>query len=331
MTFLWPLMLLSLVSLPILIGLYKSANQRRQRLLAVYGQRPTATTLTWGRRYLPPALLLLGFTVLSLAMARPQMEVSLPRIEGTVILAFDVSGSMAADDLQPTRMEAAKAAARTFVENQPPSVLIGVVAFSDSGFIVQSPTNEQALTLATISRLAPTRGTSLANGIQSSLNIIALGRRTIPRLYTSRVPEPTPSPTPVPAGFHQPAVIILLSDGENNINPNPFEAAHSAAERGVRIYTVGIGSSAGATLNIDGFAVHTQLDEATLQQIATLTGGTYYQASSTEELRAVYDALDPELILKPETLEVTAPFAGVAVAVLLLGSALSLWWLGKII
>ena len=137
------------------------------------------------RRHIPPALFLAGLTILIVALARPQTVVSLPRVEGTVILAFDVSGSMAADDMKPTRMEAAKAAARDFVQRQPPSVQIGVVAFSDNGFSVQVPTNDQDAILAAINRLTPQRGTSLANGIRASLNAIAVGSRGQARTSTA--------------------------------------------------------------------------------------------------------------------------------------------------
>ena len=137
------------------------------------------------RRHIPPALFLAGLTILMVALARPQTVVSLPRVEGTVILAFDVSGSMAAEDLKPTRMEAAKAAARDFVQRQPRSVQIGVVAFSDSGFAVQAPTNDQEAILAAINRLTPQRGTSLGQGILASLNTIAAAQRASRRGSTA--------------------------------------------------------------------------------------------------------------------------------------------------
>ena len=226
-----------------------------------------------------PALFLLALALLLVALARPQTVVSLPRLEGTVILAFDVSGSMAADDLKPTRMEAAKVAARDFVRRQPPTVQIGVVSFSDGGLSIQAPTNDQDAVLAAINRLAPARGTSLANGILASLNTIATARTaTGPRYYTNRTPEPTATPTPCRPGTHTSAVIVLLTDGENNEPPDPLEAAKAAADRGVRIYTVGIGSPAGATLKIEGFSVRRSSTRRRCKQIAQMTDGTYYNA-----------------------------------------------------
>ena len=335
MTFLWPAMLLFLAAIPLFVVLYLRRLEQRRRLAASYGSLGRAQDATRRqpglRRHIPPALFLIGLTLLFVALARPQTVVSLPRVEGTVILAFDVSGSMAADDMAPTRMEAAKAAARDFVEHQPPSLQIGVVAFSDSGFAVQTPTNDREAILASINRLTPARGTSLANGIFASLNAIAVvDARPAPRLYSNLTPAPTPTPTPVPRGTHTSAVIVLLSDGENTVSPDPLAAAQAAADRGVRIYTVGIGSAAGATLLIDGFIVHTQLDEAMLQQISRLTDGVYYNAKDEQDLRAIYENLDPQLVIKPEKMEVTSLFAGVSLLTLLIGGAASLLWFNRL-
>jgi Ca-activated chloride channel family protein len=334
MSFIWPAMLLSLLLIPLFVVLYLWQQQRRRRLAARYGSlglaRETAGRRLGSRRHIPPAFFLVGLMFLLLALARPETVVSLPRVEGSVILAFDVSGSMAADDLDPTRMEAAKAAAQAFIEQQPPSVLIGVVAFSDSGFAVQAPTNDPEAILSTINRLTPELGTSLANGIITSLNTLATEEEPAPRLYSNVTPAPTPTPTPVPEGMYAPAVIVLLTDGENNEDPDPLAAAQAAADRGVRIHTVGIGSAAGTTLNIDGFIVHTQLNEALLQQISQLTGGTYYNAQNEEDLQAIYKNLDPQLVIKPEKMEVTSIFAGASILVLLTGGAFSLLWFSRL-
>jgi Ca-activated chloride channel family protein len=329
MSFIWPTMLLFLALIPLFVGLYLRIQRRRRQVATRYGGLGLTPQVA-GRRHLPPALFLSGLTLLIIALARPQTVVSLPRVEGTVILAFDVSGSMAADDMQPTRMEAAKAAARDFVERQPPSVQIGVVAFSDSGFAVQAPTNDQEAILASINRLTPERGTSLANGILASLSAIAADTERAPLLYSNLTPAPTPTPTPVPEGTYSPAVIVLLTDGENNERPDPLAAAQAAAERGVRIHTIGIGSAAGTVLHIEGFTVHTQLNEALLQQISQLTDGAYYHAEDQEDLRTIYENLDPQLVIKPEEMEVTSIVAGAGLFVLLTGGALSLWWFSRL-
>ncbi|MFN8563898.1 MAG: VWA domain-containing protein [Anaerolineae bacterium] len=176
----------------------------------------------------------------------------MPRIQGTVILAFDVSGSMAADDMEPTRMDAAKAAVENFVERQPPTVQIGVVAFSDCGLSVQAPTDDQGAVLGAITRLTPQRG--VARQWHPRLSSSDRHRRSgCDQLLQQPDADPAPSPTPVPRGTRTTSVIILLTDGENNQQPDPLAAAQLAADRGVRIYTV-IGS-ARVNLHVDGFCV----------------------------------------------------------------------------
>jgi Ca-activated chloride channel family protein len=333
-SFIWPTMLLAVLLIPIGVALYRFVGRRRRRRAAGYGNLTVVEPVgrrTGLRQRVPGAILLLGLTILAVALARPQGVVGIPRLEGTVILAFDVSGSMAADDFAPTRMEAAKAAAREFVARQPVGIVFGVVAFSDSAFSVQVPTSDDAAVLAAIDRLAPERGTSLGQGILTALNTIALAENgPATDYYTNRPPEPTPTPTPVPEGTYAPAVIVLLSDGENTVNPDPLRAVEAAADRGVRIHTVGIGSAAGVTLDIDGFRVHTRLDEATLQGIADATGGSYYGAESQADLDAVYDELETRLVVKAEATEVTSIFVGAGIAVLLVGALASLLWLGRL-
>lgn len=334
MEFIWPGLLWLLLLVPLFVVLYVLFQRRRRRLnknFANFGFGPGAARPNPGaRRHIPPAFFLAGLTILTVALARPQTTVSLPRVEGTIILAFDVSGSMAADDMKPTRMDAAKAAARDFVQHQPSSVQIGIVAFSDNGFSVQQPSNDQDAVLAAINRLSPQRGTSVGRGIQAALSVIAAANNPSPLLYSNRTPSPTPSPTPVPKGTYTPAVIVLLTDGENNEQPDPLASAQAAADRGVRIFTVGIGSAAGTSLHINGFTVFTQLDEATLQQIAQLTGGVYYNAQSQQELFTVYDHLNPQLVIKPQKLEVTSIFAGASIFVMLVGGVFSLLWFSRL-
>jgi Ca-activated chloride channel family protein len=323
-------MLLSLLFVPVFMVLYIPMQRRRRRLAASYGALGTGQRTGW-RYHIPMGMLVAGLTLLLFALARPQMVVNLPRVEGTVVLAFDVSGSMAADDLRPSRLEAAKAAAEEFVQQQPASVVIGVVAFSDSGFVVRTPTTDQEEVLSTIQRLTPEQGTSVANGILVALNMIATQNSEADlRLYSNRTPAPTPTPTPVPAGTVTPAVIVLLTDGENNERPDPLAAAQAAAERGVRVYTVGLGSPGGTTLDINGFSVHTQLNEEVLQQVSAITGGAYYSAENESELRTIYENLDTQLVIRPEKMEVTSILAGTSILALLIGGALSLLWFSRL-
>ncbi len=333
MSFIWPLALVSLIFIPILALVYMRLQRRRARIMAQYGTlsqfKATSGKPLGFVRHIPVLLMLAGLAVLLVGAARPQAPVSLPRIEGTVILAFDVSGSMAANDIQPTRMEAAKAAARTFIDNQPPDVQVGIVAFSDSGLSVLAPTNDKDQAMAALNRLSPQKGTSLANGILAALKAIQTNSDNSTHFYSNLTPTPA-TPTPVPQGRFQSASIVMLTDGENNEQPNPLDAAHTAASQGVRVYTVGLGSPAGTMLHINGFTVHTQLDEATLKQVAQITGGTYYNATSAQDLHRIYDNLDPQLVIKPEKMELTSVFAGVSAFLLLLGGLLSLFWFSRL-
>jgi Ca-activated chloride channel family protein len=240
---------------------------------------------------------------------------------------------MAADDFEPTRMEAAKAAARQFVDNQPAGVSIGVVVFSDGGISVQAPTDNREETIATIERLVPRRGTSIGNGILVALNTIVVDAGDPPILNTNNFSDPAVAPVepvPAPQGWYPSAVIVLLTDGENNEDPDPALAAELAADLGVRVYTIGIGSAAGATIEVEGFTVHTSLNEPMLQFIAAETGGVYYNAANEEELHRIYDDLEPKLSIKPEEIEMTSVFAGLGMITFLLGGLLSLLWFGHV-
>jgi Ca-activated chloride channel family protein len=232
---------------------------------------------------------------------------------------------MAATDLAPTRMEAAKKAARAFVEKQPSSIRVGVVAFGETGLITQRPTDDRAEVLAAIDRLAPGGGTALARGIQTSLSAIA-GK-------TVQLDDPgnDPEVTGLDLGYYGSAAVILLSDGENTGGPDPAEAADLASTAGVKIYPIGLGSAEGAVLEIDGFQVATALDEATLRQIAATTDGQYFAAADEQTLSRVYDSVDLSWTVRGEQLELTGVLAAVAALLLLVGAGLSLAWYGRVI
>jgi Ca-activated chloride channel homolog len=204
---------------------------------------------------------------------------------------------------------------------------VGVVAFSDSGNLVQAATTDRAAVVAAINRLTPERGTALARGIESSLEAIDRAENPAKGFYQNRSPQPTPEP--VPAGSHASAAIVLLTDGQNNEDPDPLDAAQVAAARGVRIHTVGIGTPDGTTLEINGFRVFTQLGEALLEAIADKTGGTYYDAENQQNLMDIYEGLDTRLVVRPQDIEVTSVFAGVAILAVLAGAVISVLWLGQ--
>jgi Ca-activated chloride channel family protein len=339
-SFIWPPLLVLLLAIPVGIALYRARAARRARRAAAFGWGSGATaeaaigsTPERGAarlRRLPAILTVAGMTILVLSLARPQSVIGVPRLEGTVLLAFDVSGSMAATDVAPTRMEAAKAAALKFLGDAPASLRIGVVVFSDAGFSTQVPTYERAPVAAAIQRLEPERGTSLARGILSSLTAIELDNDpSVDQYYTSRSPAPTPARTPVPSGVHEPAIIVLLTDGENTEEPGPGDAITAARDRGIRVDTIGIGTQTGATLEVEGFRIHTSLEEAALRDIAEATDGTYYPASDQADLSRIYDDVGRQLVVRPEPFELTPLLALVGFAMLVVGGVASLRWFGR--
>lgn len=343
MEFQWIEMLWLLLLVPALIAAYILAQRRRQKYALRYASLSLIKEALgrgpgW-RRHLPPIIFLLGLMVMILALARPSAFVTLPTQQGTVILTFDVSGSMRAEDVKPNRLEAAKIAARAFVEKQPPSVRIGVVAFSDNAAIVQAPTNDREAIRSAIARLQPQRGTAIGRGILTSLDALAdtlpqpaLGGpfRRDERTESLILPTPTPTPTPLPRGEYAPAVVILLSDGESNVGPPPLEVVQNAEDRGVRIFTVGLGTPEGVVINAGGRNVRVRIDEKTLQAIADRTNGRYFRAENAEDLKSVYEGLSMRLTFKTERTELTAAFTGVAMLLVLLAGTLSLFWFNRL-
>ena len=337
MSFLWPWMLFSLLLIPvsvILIRRLQLQQARNRSRLGSFGVvreslennlfRPKP--MGQQQKQLPTYLFFFGFVLLLFATARPQMIVALPQVEGIVMLAFDVSASMAAEDLEPTRMEAAKSAAQAFVEQQPQNIKIGVISFSEGGLVVQTPTDDRAAITTTISRLVPQSGTSLGQGILAALNAATAN----PAEQTPSEGAETLTPVPVPRGTFSPVVIVLLSDGENTSPPDPLEAAQAAIEQGVRIYTIGVGSTAGTVLEIDGFNVFTQMNEVLLIEISDLTEGEYFRAENAEDLQTIYENLDPQFVVKPEKMEITSILAGLSILILLVGGLLSFIWFGRV-
>lgn len=333
MTFAWPWMLLSLLAVPLLLTGYRRLvrrqDERRDQLasmgLVVHARDHRTASRGRRTRHLAPALLLGALTLLLVALARPEATVADPRREGTVVLAFDVSTSMGATDLRPTRMEAAKAAARGFVSRQPASIRVGVVAFGESGVIALQPSTDQAQVLAAIDRLAPQGGTAVGRGILTSLTAIA-GRPIVA----------SESPTPgelegADVGYYGSAAVVLLSDGENTSDPDPLSLAELASVAGVRIHPIGLGSPEGTVLEVDGFSVATALDEQLLREIASTTDGTYYRAADAAALADVYDSIELDWSAQTRRIEVTAVLAGAAALLLLAGVIVSLVRTGRVV
>ena len=329
MTFVWPIALLALLLVPVLVACYVVLARRRaqrQAELGTMGELRTRTGKPAGRRrHVPATIFLGGITLLIVGIARPETTLHLPRREGTVILAFDVSSSMEAKDIKPSRVKAAQDAARAFVRNQPGSIRVGVVAFSNTGFVLQKPTRSKQDVLSAIGRLTPGGGTSLGDAIITSLRAIAGKPLT---LDAEALQNGAPQPS---LPFLGSSVVILLSDGENTAQLDPVSAADVAAQAGVRIDPIGLGSANGAVVNVDGFSVTTNLDETLLRRIARTSNGTYYHATEASKLTNVYDNIDLKLTVQGKKTEITSLFAAGALVLFLIAAGLSIRWFGRVV
>ncbi len=340
MTFIWPTNLWVLAAVPVLVALYVWSQRRRRRYALRYASLSMVKqALGRGpgiRRHVPPALYLLAVAFMIVALARPITVVAVPSQEGTVILAIDVSLSMRAADVKPDRITAAKEAAKLFVEKQNDNMKIGVVSFASDASIVQPPTNDKELVIAAINRLRLQRATAIGKAILTSLDAIFEGSED--DLPSSILTQPSPAPgatpkpqkTALPGGVKAPASIILLTDGQNNQFPPPLSILDAAVDRGVRVYTVGLGSPQGAVLTLDGRSVRTSLDDVTLKKIAQATDAEYFSASNEQDLKKVYENLRTQLVIRNEKTEVTALFTAVAALLSIVAGALSLLWFNRL-
>jgi len=341
MTFIWPQALVGLLLIPLLLAVYIWMQRRRTKYavrFASVGMVRQAIGKGPGiRRHIPAAFFLLAIAGMTVALARPQATVNVPRNTGTLMLVIDVSGSMQATDVKPNRMDSTKAAAAEFVERQPKGVKIGVVSFSDFGALVQAPTRDKDLVMKALDRLKPQRGTNIGGGLQTALDALYEGSDT-PRPTTAPAgpnasprPVTTPQPSAAPRDAKTPtASIVLVSDGESNVGPPPLEVAQEAQKAGVKIYTIGIGTREGVNLNIQGRRVFTRLDEDSLKGMAEMTGGRYLTAQNDAELRTVYDELAREREFEEEKTEITFGFTAGALALSLIGGVLSLLWFNRL-
>jgi Ca-activated chloride channel family protein len=287
---------------------------------AVAGGRSRRATI---RRHLPYALLLAAFPILLVGLARPQAEIKVPKVGGTVILAFDVSNSMKATDVAPSRLAAAQASAVGFVNNQPSKVDVGVLLFGDTALLTQAPTGDHDAAIAAINRAEAGGGTSLGQAI-----LVALGTITGKPVA---LPKPGQTPTTGSLGYWPSATIVMFSDGQNTGGPDAEAAAEVAAAAGVRIQTIGIGTAKGATVQVNGYQLGTALDASQLTTVAQTSGGAYHAAGDADALDSVTKSIDLRLTTKKEPLELTGPFAGAALLFLTLGGLLGTRWHGRIV
>jgi Ca-activated chloride channel family protein len=341
MEFKWYGLLPLLIIIPLLIAFYVWVQRRRVKYALRYSSLALVKEAMGKgpgiRRHIPPAIFLIALTAMIVALARPQAVITLPKQEATVILAIDVSGSMRANDLKPSRFEAAKIAARAFIERQAPDTRVGVVAFAGSAALVQAPTTDHEQALAAINRLSLGPRTAIGSAIMIALDAIFeppdIGMTS--SLTTTAPLEPTPTPLPVPRGMHVPAIVVLLTDGQSNTGILPLDAAQIAADRGVRVFTIGAGTVQGANVQFGGGfgggrGFRTFLDEATLKKIADLTDAEYFHASDENALVEIYRNLKTELIVQTERQEITFVFTAAAVLLLIFGGALSLLWFNRL-
>jgi len=341
MTFLWPTSLVLLVALPVLAVLYIWAQRRRRKYALRYASLSLVKqALGRGpgiRRHIPPALYLVALAFMLVALARPVTVVKAPTEEGTVILAIDVSMSMRATDIKPDRITAAKDAAKAFVLKQGDNVKIGVVSFASDASVVQPPTTDHDLVIAAIDRLRLQRATAIGRAILTSLDAIwedqgSEGDQPSAILTQPQLPgaPQVPTKTAVPGAAKAPASIILLTDGQNNQFPPPLSILDQAISRGIRVYTVGVGTPAGAVLSLEGRSIRTALDETTLKAIAADTDAEYFLATNAADLQKVFENLVTAIVVRSQKTEVTALFTLVAAMLSIVAGALSVLWFNRL-
>ena len=339
----WPAMLWLLAVLPVLAGFnaWQLARARRGTvryagLAGTVGSRPVTL------RYLPPVLMFLGLAALIFAMTRPQAALMLPARIETIILAMDVSGSMRATDMAPDRITAARNAARAFLAEQPRKVRVGVVSIAASAAVAQSPTENYEDVLQALDRFQLQPGTALGSGLIIALAaLLPEAKINAEQIISGKPPFPpggvyptpaTPEFKPVPPGSNGASVIVLLSDGQSNMGPDAQAMATIAAERGIRVFTVGVGTPEGATLSVNGWSMRVRLDEEALKKIASATRGEYFRAGNANDLKKIYRQLSAKLVLeKQQTMEVTALFAALGAFLSLVAALLSMAWFNRIL
>ena len=345
MSFQWPHLLWLQLALPLLVLLYLWILKRKRRttvrLASVQVARLALGPGPGWRRHVPPALMLLALAAMLLAAARPVAVVTLPMAERTIMLAMDVSGSMRAEDVKPNRLVASQEAARTFVKALPREVKVGIVSFAGTAAVVQAPTTSRDDVLAAIDRFQLQRGTATGSGIILSLATLfpdhgieiqhVTGQKNFPGKPIGRDPrDDKPKFTPVQPGSYNSAAIIMLTDGQRTTGPDPLEAAKMAAERGVRVYTVGVGTTSGEIIGFEGWSMRVRLDEETLKNVSVLTHGEYFYAGTAEDLKKVYESLSARMVVERKETEVSGLLAAVAALLTILAAALSLWWFGRV-
>lgn len=345
MSFLWPEALWLLAVLPLLVAFYVWLLRRKRKSAVRYANlgmiKEAMGAGSRVRRHVPPVLLFLALAALVLSMARPTATITLPTQKQTIVMALDASGSMRAKDVEPSRLVAMQNAAKQFVVDASPRTKIAVVTFAGTASLVQPPTDDREAIAAAIDRIQLQRATATGSGLIVSLATLfpdagfdvstALFGREAPRNAPigEAKKDPRKDVKPVPPGSYSSAVIILLSDGQRTTGPDPIEIAKMAADRGVRVYTVGFGTTSGEIIGFEGWSFRVRLDEETLKTIATMTQGEYFHAGTAADLKKVYATLNSRLSFEKKETEVTALLSGIAALFAMLSGVLSLLWFNR--
>jgi Ca-activated chloride channel family protein len=344
MKFLWPEALWVLAAaMPLLVMMYLWLLHRRKkntvRFASVALVKQALGKGPGWRRHVPPLLLWLALGTLLFAVSRPLAVIRLPSAQETIILAMDVSGSMRATDIKPSRLVASQEAAKGFVNELPHSVRVGVVSFAGTAAVVQAPTLSREDVIAAIDRFQLQRATAIGSGIVLSLATLfpdggydlsqITGARPMPPGFGDKKQD-KPEFKPVEPGSYNSAAIILLTDGQRTTGPDTLEMAKLAADRGVRIYTVGMGTKEGEIIGFEGWSMRVRLDEETLKQVSLLTRGEYFFAGTAEDLKKVYQSLSSKLVVEKRETEITALFAALGALLAVCAAGLSLWWFGRV-
>jgi len=348
-TFIWPQLLWLLLALPLLVLTYWWLLRRRRKSALRYASlsivREAMGKGPGWRRHVPPVLLLFAFAAMLLASARPMASIVLPSQEQTIILAMDVSGSMRAEDVQPNRLVASQNAAKAFLAELPRHVKVGIVAFAGTAQVVQPVTLSREDLVAAIDKFQLQRATAIGSAIVVALSElfpeqrINLGDMTYSRNTDPFAPkgrsldQPKADETPfkpVAPGSYTSAAVILLTDGQRTTGVETAEAAKMAAERGVRVYTVGVGTVDGEIIGFEGWSMRVRLDEESLKEVATATQGEYFYAGTAENLKQVYESLSTRLTVEKKETEISGLLALLASILVMLSAGLSLLWFNRL-
>ncbi len=346
-TFLWPQFLWLLLAVPLLVLLYLWLLRRKKKLALRYASlsivKEAMGTSQSVRRHIPPVLFLLAIAAMLFAASRPFAVVSLPMTQETIILAMDVSGSMRATDVKPNRLVASQNAAKAFLAELPRNVKVGIVAFAGSAQVVQPPTLSREDLVAAIDKFQMQRATAIGSAIVVSLaelfpndgidlSAITYGNQRPRGVAIDQAPKKEKKEfVPVAPGSYGSAAIILLTDGQRTTGVDTMEASKMAADRGVRVYTVGVGTVDGETIGFEGWSMRVRLDEATLKAVATQTQAEYFYAGSAETLTKVYEKLSSRLTIEKKETEISGLVALLAAVLAIASAGLSLLWFNRIL